>query len=314
MEELDVIILGSGAAGYTAAIYAARYNLKTVVIGKEPGGVASEAAEIENYPGFLKINGMDLMEKFKEQVESLGVKIYTYAEIESVNKNNGSFTVKLSTGDELSGRALIVALGSKRRKLGIPGEKELAGRGVSYCATCDAAFFRDKTVAVIGGNDSAAKAALLLAEGSKKVYIVYRRGKIRAEPILVDRCESNEKIEFIYNAVPVEIKGDNVVKSLVIEQDGEKKEIEVDGIFVEIGSEPEDNITAMLGLEKDEAGYTEVNADMSTNVPGVFAAGDITTGSNKFRQLTTSVAEGSIAAESVYKYINKIKNEKNKSE
>ncbi len=303
MEDYDVMILGAGAAGYAAAIYATRYNLSTLLIGKEPGGVASEAAEVENYPGYKSISGAELMEKMKEQAEKLGAKTKLFSEIIGIKKDDGKFTVKVDSGEEYSGKAVIVALGSKRRKLGIPGEKEFAGKGVAYCATCDAAFFKDKTVAVIGGSNSAAKAALVLAEGSKKVIIIYRRSKVRAEPVLVDRMEAKKNIEFIYDAVPVEIKGDNVVRSVLIERQDEKKEVPVDGVFVEIGSDPEANITGMLGLEKDESGYVKVNEDMSTNVLGVFAAGDLTTGSDKFRQLTTSVSEGSLAADSVYRYI-----------
>ncbi len=305
MEEFDVLVLGAGAAGYTAAIYARRYNLKTAVVGKEPGGVASEAADIENYPGFERISGMELMERFRKQAESLGTKISIFYDIEEAGKRNGKFFARLSSGEEFLGKTLIVALGSKRRKLGIPGEKEFAGKGVSYCATCDAAFFKDKVVGVVGGNDSAAKAALILSKVAKKVYIIYRRSKIRAEPILVDRINSAENIEYIYNAVPKEIKGDTFVKSIAVEKDGKETEIPLDGIFVEIGSVPEDKITDMLGLEKNEKGYVIVKEDMSTNVLGVFAAGDITTGSNMFRQLITAAAEGAIAAESAYKFIEK---------
>ncbi len=299
----DILILGAGAGGYAAAIYASRYNLKAAVIGKEPGGVASEAVEIENYPGFKKISGLELMEKFREQVQSLGSEVFTFSDIVSIQKEGENFIAKTDDGKEFTGKALIVALGSKRRKLDIPREKEFAGKGVSYCATCDATFFKDKTVAVIGGNDSAAKAALLLSEIAKKVFIIYRKSKIRAEPILVDRIDAKENIEYVYNAIPVEIKGENVVKSVVIEQENEKKEIPLDGIFVEIGSTPEDTITTMLNLEKNEKGYVKVNSDMSTNIPGVFAAGDMTTGSNMFRQMVTAIAEGAIAAESVYRYL-----------
>ncbi len=303
MEDYDVLILGAGAGGYSAAIYASRYNMSAAVIGKEPGGVASEASEVENYPGFKKITGLELMEKFRDHVQSLGSKVFIYSDIVSVKKQGNKFIARLEDGKEFSGKALIVALGSKRRKLEIPGEKKFAGKGVSYCATCDAAFFKDRTVAVIGGNDSAAKAALVLADIAKKVYIIYRKDKIRAEPVLVDRINSKDNTEYVYNAVPVEIKGDTTVKSLVVEQKGEKKEIRVDGIFVEIGSTPEDTMTGMLNLDKDDAGYIKVAQDMSTNIPGVFAAGDITTGSNMFRQLVTAIAEGAIAAESAYKYL-----------
>ncbi|MBN2102012.1 MAG: FAD-dependent oxidoreductase [Candidatus Aenigmarchaeota archaeon] len=303
MEDYDVLILGSGAGGYSAAIYASRYNMSAAVIGKEPGGVASEASEVENYPGFKKITGLELMEKFRGHVQSLGSKVFIYSDIVSVKKHGNKFIARLEDGKEFSGKALIVALGSKRRKLEIPGEKEFAGRGVSYCATCDAAFFKDRTVAIIGGNDSAAKAALVLADIAKKVYIIYRKDKIRAEPVLADRIDSKGNIEYVYNAVPLRIQGVKVVKSVVIKQNGKERKIPLDGIFIEIGSTPEDTLTAMLKLEKDVNGYIKVGQDMSTSIPGVFAAGDVTTGSNMFRQLVTAVAEGAIAAESAYRYL-----------
>ncbi|MCK4531892.1 MAG: FAD-dependent oxidoreductase [Candidatus Aenigmarchaeota archaeon] len=301
----DVIIIGAGSAGYAAGIYATRFGLRTLLIGKEPGGQTNEAYEVDNYPGFLNISGIDLLTKFKEHAEKLGAELVVSEAID-VGKKGENFVVK-TKDKEHEGKAVILATGSKKRKLGLPNEKELTGKGVAYCATCDAMFFNDKIVGVTGGGNSAVKSALLLAEYAKKVYLVYRREKkdMRAMPYWVKKAEENDKIEMIFRSVPKEIKGKEKLESVVFEKDGKDLEIKMDGLFVEIGTDPENSLAKKLGVSLDEQGKIKVEKDMSTNVEGVFAAGDITNGSNGMEQIVTSCAEGSIAAESAYNYVKK---------
>ena len=301
----DVIIIGAGSAGYAAGIYATRFGLRTLLIGKEPGGQTNEAYEVDNYPGFLNISGIDLMTKFKEHAEKLGAELVVSEAID-VGKKGENFVVK-TKDKEHEGKAVILATGSKKRKLGLPKEEEMTGKGVAYCATCDAMFFNDKIVGVTGGGNSAVKSALLLAEYAKKVYLVYRREKkdMRAMPYWVKKAEENDKIEMIFRSVPKEIKGKEKLESVVFEKDGKDLEIKMDGLFVEIGTDPENSLAKKLGVSLDEQGKIKVEKDMSTNVEGVFAAGDITNGSNGMEQIVTSCAEGSIAAESAYNYVKK---------
>ena len=306
MKEYDVIIVGSGPAGYTAGIYATRFNMKTLLIGKESGGQVSESYRIENYPGLSMINGMDLVTKFKEHAESLGVKTIEFLEVTEVKKTENGFNVKTDEATYF-GRTLIIATGAKKRKLGLLNEDKFRGRGVSYCATCDGAFFIDKIVGVIGGGDSAVASALLLSEYAKKVYLIYRREKkkMRAMPVWIERAENNEKIEMIFESVPKELKGEEKLESVVFDQNGKNIEIKLDGLFIEIGTVPESELAKKLGVSVNERGYIKVNEDMSTDVPGIFAAGDVTTGSNMLAQIVTACAEGAIAAESAYKYLKK---------
>jgi len=307
MEEYDLIIVGSGPAGYTAGIYATRFNMKTILIGKESGGQVSESYRIENYPGFSMIKGMDLATKFKEHVESLGVETIDFLEVAEIEKNENGFNVKTENGIGYFGRTLIFATGAKKRKLGLLNEDSFRGRGVSYCATCDGAFFKDKTVSVIGGGDSAVASALLLSEYAKKVYLIYRREKkkMRAMPVWIERAENNKKIEMIFESVPKELKGEKKLESVILDQNGKNVEIKLDGLFIEIGTDPESDLAKKLGVSVDAKGYIKVNEDMSTDVPGIFAAGDVTMGSNMLAQIVTACAEGAIAAESAYKYFKK---------
>ncbi len=296
----DLIIIGAGPAGLSAAIYASRYNLNVLVVGDEPGGMAAEAYKVENYPGFKSVSGMELMNKFKEQVNGL-VDIKQEKIIELKKENNFVITAK----DRVyKSKAVIVASGTKRRKLNIKGEKEFLGRGVSYCATCDAAFFRDKVVGVVGGNDAAAMSALLLAEYAKKVFIIYRKEKIRAEPLRVSQLEKNKKITIINNTNVIAVNGDKMMNSVTLDKEfNENKELALDGLFIEIGSVPSIVLTKKLSINLDEEGYVIVDSAQKTNIEGIYAAGDITTNSNKFRQIITAASEGAIAAHSVYEFL-----------
>lgn len=297
----DVIIIGAGPAGMASALYATRYKLNVLVIGSVIGGTALEAYNVENYPGFKSIPGFELMSRMEEQVNSLGVKIIP-EEVTKIEKNT-NFSV-ITEDNKYEAKSLILAMGTERRKLNVPGEKELLGKGVSYCATCDSAFFKDKIVAVVGGSDAAAKSALLLAEYAGKVYMVYRRDKIRSEPIIVESVEKNEKIEIIYKTNVTEIKGEKFVEGVVLDNEYQGSNLlEVDGVFVEIGAEPNSELVLDLGIEVDRAGYINVDRKQKTNIEGIFAAGDITDATGELRQIITGCAQGVIAATSAYEYL-----------
>ena len=303
IEHYDTLILGAGPAGLTAALYSARYNLKTAVIAKSIGGTAKLAGEIENWPGFLGA-GNELMKKFHDQAVGFGAK-FLETEVTNVQKDENGFVLHINE-HEVHGKTLIIALGTEHRKLEIPGEKHFLGKGVSYCATCDGNFFKNKTVAVIGGSDSAAKAALYLSEIAKKVYIIYRRKELRCEPITLQKIKLRKNIETFYNSSPTEIKGDKKVKAIVIVQsksETEQQEIslDVDGVFIEIGATPVTKIIKNLKLKVDSEGYIITDKKAETKIPGCFAAGDNT--NSALKQVVAASAEGAIAAKSAYEYL-----------
>ena len=293
----DLAIIGGGPAGMTAAIYAARYKLSTVIIGESFGGTANEAHWVENWPGEKSISGIDLMQKFKEHVDSFDVKSDS-GTVKELSKDNGNFIINTGS-DTYQSNSIILALGTKRRQLNVKGEQEFLGKGVSYCAHCDAFFFRNKTVAVVGGNDAAAQAALVLAEHAKKVHIVYRKECLRCEPVWHDRIKKTENIEIINNSEITEIHGENVVTHVTL-SNGDT--LNTDGVFIEIGSVPNYALVENLGVKTDEQGYIEVNTEQETNVPGVFAAGDLTRGSIDFKQIVVAAAHGATAAFSAFQY------------
>lgn len=297
----DVAVIGAGMAGLTAAIYGLRFKLTVTVIAREPGGVITESALVENWPGEKSVSGSDLMERVRAQADALGAR-FVFDGVKDVRGKSGAFTLSTAGGAAVSARAVILATGCERRKLGVPGEKEFAGRGVSYCATCDAFFFRDKTVAVIGGSDSAIAAAELLANFARAVHIIYRRDKLRSEPLRTERALANPKIKVIYNSVVESIEGKDTVTAVKL--NGGKK-LAVDGVFVEIGFDPPRELPSQLGVALDENGFVKIDAAGRTNVPGIYAAGDVTTGSNMMRQLVTAAAEGAIAAQSAYEDLKK---------
>ncbi|MBA3063946.1 FAD-binding protein [Candidatus Woesearchaeota archaeon] len=296
----DLIIIGAGPAGLSAAIYASKYKLNTLVIGEELGGTATHAYKVENYPGFRSIPGIELMNKFKEQVKGLaGIKNEEIIKLEK----KGNFIITTSKGTYQS-NALIFAAGTKRKALNIKGENEFLNKGVSYCATCDAAFFKNNVVGVVGGNDAAAMSALLLAEYAKKVFIIYRKEKIRAEPLRVRQLEKSKKITIINNTNVIAVNGDKMMSSVTLDREfNHSKELNLSGLFIEIGSIPSTVLTEKLGIKLDEEGYIIVDPAQKTNADGFYAAGDITTGSNKFGQIITAASEGAVAAHSVYGFL-----------
>jgi len=297
----DLIIVGSGPAGLTAAIYAARYTLQTLVIGSSPGGQVAESGRIENYPGFKGISGLELTQRMVEQAEALGAEILR-KEVSKIEIREGDFAV-FCEAEVFTARSLILAIGVKPRKLGVPGEAELLGKGVSYCALCDAPLYRDKVVAMVGGGDSALDGALELSGHARKIYLIHRRDEFRAKPDFVARAKKNPGIEFILSTNIIQINGEDHVESVTLDKSYHgKMELPVEGVFIEIGNVPDRTLAEAVGLRLDANGYVEVGEDMSTNIKGIFAAGDITNGSNRMKQIVTACAEGAIAAQSAYNY------------
>ena len=293
----DVAIVGSGPAGYTAGIYAGRANLQPILFeGLESGGQLMLTTDVENYPGFVDgIMGPELMQVFKGQAERFGTTIKTEI-IDSIENIDGGFKLKSSKG-EYEFKTVIIASGASARWLGVDGEKELQGYGVSACATCDGFFFKEKEVAVVGGGDSAMEEALFLTKFAKKVYVIHRRDQFRASQIMQDRVLNHEKIEVVWNSTVEKINGEGAVSSILIKNtvDSSEKELNLDGVFVAIGHDP--NVGFLDGfIELDDKGYikTGFTTETSTSVPGVFAAGDVA--DSIYRQAITAAGTGCQAA------------------
>ncbi len=299
----DVIIIGGGPAGLAAGLYASRGGLKTLICEEKVfGGQILMSYEVDNYPGFPKgISGMDLMDSFMKQAEKFGVET-NYEGIKGIEDQGKTKYVILSNETKLNTKTIIIAAGASANKLNCPGEKKFTGKGVSYCATCDGAFFRGKPVAVVGGGDSALEEALYLANLTSKVYVIHRREQLRAVKALQDRAFSNKKLEFIFNHVVKEIQGDKFVNGVLIEnvKTGELSRLDVDGIFIYVGITPNTKFIEDI-IELNEDGYIIVNENMETNIPGIFAAGDIRV--TPLRQVLTAAADGAIAASCAQKYI-----------
>lgn len=297
----DTIIIGAGPAGMTAALYAARSNLKVALIeGGLPGGQMNNTSDIENYPGYANISGPELAEKMFEPLENLGVE-HLYGFVEAV-EDHGDVKKVITDDEEFETRTVIVATGSKHRLLGVPGEEELNSRGVSYCAVCDGAFFRDQDLLVVGGGDSAVEEAIFLTQFAKSVTIVHRRDELRAQKVLQDRAFANEKIKFIWDSVVKEIKGENRVESVEIEnvKTGQVTDQAFGGVFIYVGLDPVSDFVQELQI-RDQAGWIVTDDHMKTSVAGVFAVGDVR--QKDLRQVTTAVGDGAIAGQEAYKYI-----------
>lgn len=295
-KKYDTIIIGGGPAGMTAAIYAARYKLNALVLAESYGGTANEAHWVENWPGEPSITGNELMKKFQQHVESFDVES-KLGRVVNIEKD-GLF--KVQTEREIfHAESIILTLGTQRRKLGVKGEEEFLGKGVSYCAHCDAFFYKNKKVAVVGGNDSAAQAALVLAQHAEKVYILYRGEELRCEPLWKEKIEEKKNIEVLNNTTVEEIQGENAVTSVKLNNG----ELETNGVFIEIGAVPNNELAKPLGIELSDDEHIKVNTQQETNVPGVFAAGDMTKGSIDFKQIIVASAHGATAAFSAFKYL-----------
>lgn len=303
IEQFDLSIIGNGPAGMAAAVYAARYKVNQVLIGDLPGGLMTSSHKICNYPSEIEISGMDLSKKMVNQINALEVPQKT-ARVNSIEEVKGGYHLVLSNGESVKSKAVLIATGTKHRHLGLPNEKNLAGKGVSYCATCDAMFYKDKIVAVIGGSDSANTAALYLAQIATKVYQIYRGSSLRGETAWIDQIKSNKKIDVIYNAKVVELFGEDKLTGLKLDKlfNG-SYDLVLDGVFVEVGSEPDLDLINQLSLETDSGHYIKTKENQTTSREGIWAAGDISTNSNSFRQIVTACSEGAIAAENIFKYL-----------
>jgi len=306
-ERYDVVIVGGGPAGLSAAVYAARFLLKSIVVTEDIGGQLNLTNEVDDYPAMLKISATELISRFRAHAEKLfGVPVYSGVTVQGFEKvSDVEYRVMGTKGLDVFTKAIILAVGSRRRKLGVPGEKEFTGRGVSYCSICDAPLYKGKEAAVVvGGGDAALEGAILLSGYVKKVYLVHRRREFRAKPFYVEEALKRPNIEFVLDSVVKEIRGDKVVRSVIVQsKDGTTRELTVDGVFVEIGFEPPKDWYQSLGLEVDELGYVKTDMWMRTNLPGVFAAGDAISLWRGFRQIVNAAASGAIAAYSAYTYL-----------
>ncbi|NLK52857.1 MAG: thioredoxin-disulfide reductase [Syntrophomonadaceae bacterium] len=302
MEKYDVIIIGGGPAGLTSGLYTARARIKTLLLEKgTPGGQASMTELIENYPGFPQgISGLDLMLNFQEQATRFGLEM-RYQEVIEIGLDQVLKQVKTEENC-YQARAVIISSGAAPRKLGITGEEQFTGRGVSYCATCDGAFFQDQTVAVVGGGDAAVEEAVYLTRFAQTVYLIHRRGALRAARVVQERAFNNPKIRFLWHTAVKEIQGKQKVEKLILEnlQDNQISELNVNGVFIYIGVDPNTRFLQQR-ITLSPEGYIETNNQLETSVPGIFAAGDVR--NKELRQVSTAVGDGALAALAVERYL-----------
>lgn len=306
MEKYDVIVIGAGPGGMTAALYASRANLSVLMIDRGIyGGQMNNTAEIENYPGFKSILGPDLAKKMYESSTNFGAK-YAYGTVESVEDKGNTKIVKTDQ-DSYETSSVIIGTGSQYRKLGVPGEEEYSGKGVSYCAVCDGAFFKNREVVVVGGGDSAISEALYLAGIVAKVTVIHRRDQLRAQKVLQDRAFANDKIDFVWNTNVTEIMGDNMKVTgvkIVNNETNEEKTIDANGVFVYVGNNPVTDVFSNLNIT-DEKGWIKTNDRMETSVKGIFAIGDVRV--KELRQVSTAVGDGGIAGQNAFEYVSSLK-------
>ena len=298
----DTIIIGAGPAGMTAALYAARSNLKVALLERGiPGGQMNNTADIENYPGYANISGPELAEKMFEPLENLGVE-HLFGLVEKI-EDRGDFKEIITEDERFETKTVIIASGANHRHLGVPGEEDYNSRGVSYCAVCDGAFFRDEDLLVVGGGDSAVEEAIFLTRFAKSVTIVHRRDELRAQKVLQDRAFANEKIRFVWDSVVESIHGDERKVTGVTFKNvktGELSQAEFGGIFIYVGLNPVSEFATDLGIT-DEAGWILTDHQMKTSVAGIYAVGDVR--QKDLRQITTAVGDGAIASQEAYKYL-----------
>ena len=303
MDDHHVIIIGGGPAGLTAGLYASRAHLKTILLeAMIPSGQAYMAERVENYPGFPDgISGRELIERFVQQATKFGLEIQQFTKVVKVELKGEQ---KLVTAGEkkFSASALIIASGAQWNTLGVPGEGEYTGKGISYCATCDGAFFKDQEVAVVGGGDTAIEDALYLARIARKVFLVHRRDQLRAQKILQNKAQEEQKIEFVWNTIVKEIRGKDQVKTVVLEnvKDAKQRELAVSGVFIAVGQRPNTDFVRGV-IELDDKDYIITDHDCATSVPGIYAAGDVR--QKGLRQISTAVGDGALAVAAVEKYI-----------
>lgn len=307
VKKYDVIVIGAGPGGMTAALYASRANLSVLMLDRGIyGGQMNNTAEVENYPGFKSILGPDLAKEMYESSTQFDAE-YAYGNVEKITVAADNTKSVKTDSDEYTAKALIIATGSQYKKLGVPGEDEYGGRGVSYCAVCDGAFFRDREVIVVGGGDSAIEEGSYLTQLVKKVDVVHRRDELRAQKILQDRAFANPKIDFTWDTIVTEIEGDGQKVTGVKthnKKTGQDTEVPISGVFIYVGVEPMTEPFQKLGIT-DEEGWIKTNEKMETAVSGIFAIGDVR--KKELRQITTAVGDGSIAGQGVFSYIESLK-------
>ena len=301
----DVIILGGGVTGLGAAIYAARFNLKTLVISGRFGGLIQDTHIVENYPGIKKMSGLEMVNKFKEHVEDYDIIEVKEEFAKTAKKLDNSFVITTDKENEYEGKTVIIATGTRRKKLPVESVAAFENKGVSYCAVCDAPLTKDQIVAVVGGSDSAAKEALLLSEYAKKVYIIYRGEQIHPEPVNLLRVQEKikeGKVEVINNTNVIEARGEKFLETVELDKEfNGSKSLKLQSLFIEIGHIVENDTAKQLGVELDEKGELIIDCESRTNVDGVYAAGDVA--NRAFKQAITGVAEGVVASFSAYQYI-----------
>jgi thioredoxin reductase (NADPH) len=307
-EEYDFVIIGAGVTGLSAAMYAARLGMKTLCLGYSHGsemplgGVITTTNMVENYPGFIKLTGNELADRIREHALSYPLVTLKEEKVDKVERKDKSFMIKTNK-TEYFGKSILFATGTKWKKLEVPGAKQFENKGIAFCALCDAPLYKNKVAAVIGGSDSAVKDALVLAEHAKKVYIIYRKEKVRAEPVNLKRMESNKKIEVINNANVIEFKGKNLLEKVILDREyNGSKELALNGAFVDIGHIALSDLAKEIGVDLNEKGEIIIDHKTSeTNVKGVYAAGDVA--DKPFKQAITGVAEGCTAAHSAFEHI-----------
>ncbi len=300
-ELFDLVIVGYGLTGLAAAMYAGRLELKTLLVGEIPGGLITWTDIVENYPGFKRLTGQELTDKLREHAEEYKVPLET-GRIEKIEKQkDGTFLLK-SHDTQYRAKSVLIATGTKVKELDVPGSKEFKNKGIQFCALCDGALFKGKTLAVIGGSDSAAKEALVLARFAKKVFIIYRGEKIRAEPPNMDRLKKTKNIEIVYQTSVAEIKGSASVEKIILDNPYKgSKELKLDAIFMAIGHIPLSDLVKPLGVKLNEKGEIIINRNSETNVAGIFAAGDVV--DTRFKQAIVGVGEAVSAVYSAFMYI-----------
>lgn len=299
----DIAIIGSGPAGFSASIYASRYRLKNIVFGKMMGGTIADAHKVCNYPGVPGTTGLELGKKMYDHATEEGGEV-VFESVVEIEKQDNVFKIVTDSGKEYTARSVILATGTKRNKLHIPNEDEFLGKGVSYCATCDAMFYKGKTVAVVGGSNAATMAATMLADVAQKVYIIYRGTELRGEPAWIEDVAKKENVKILFQTLVTGLEGEGRLERIKLSKEVDGSDtLNIDGLFIEIGSEPNATLPMKLGLELDEKQYIKVDEKQATSIPGIWAAGDCTTNSNKFQQVVTAVGEGGVAANSAYCFL-----------
>jgi len=309
-QKVDILIAGQGASSFSAALYSARYQMNTLIAAEQFGGETAIGGDIENYPGFPSIDGYDLMLKMKEQVDLLEVPIHN-SNVKAVEKSGEGFITTLDDGTLVESLSVILAIGRERRKLNLPNEEGLMGKGVSYCSTCDAPLYRNKKVVVVGGGSAAVEGAILLGKYATEVWLVYRKDEFtRPEPILVTQLNQAENVHLVMGTEITELlENDFGLTGAKFSKDFDgSDQVDIDGMFIEIGADPRNQIAKELGVDINaETDEIHVNREMKTNISGLYAAGDLTDGSGNLKQTITAAAQGAIAALSAYEHASEIK-------